>query len=243
MNSFGRNKINMRKMKTFTTRLLMTFLFVGALLTTFQSISGVEAKTLVSNIYENVTQDSERTNMTEIFTPITKLFEPNQRSQKTNAGIVANPVEGTPNLENEIDWTKYPAKKVVATGYTAGYESTGKNPTHPEYGITYSGVMVKRDLYSTVAADLSVFPIGTILFIPGYGFGVVADKGGAIKGDRLDLYFNTVDDVYTQWGKKEIDVYVVEQGDGTLTESDLKVLNEDETMQVFRQQYIQSERK
>ena len=72
--------------------------------------------------------------------------------------------------------------------------------------------MVKRDLYSTVAADLNVFPIGTILFIPGYGYGVVADKGGAIKGNRVDLFFNTVDDVYDQWGKKEIDVYVIEEG-------------------------------
>ncbi len=133
--------------------------------------------------------------------------------------------------------------KVIATGYTAGVESTGKGPNHPEYGITYSGVMVKRDLYSTVAADLSIHPIGTILFIPGYGFGVVADKGGAIKGNRVDLFFNTVDDVYNQWGKKEIDVYIIEEGNGTLTESDLQVLNEEESMQVFRQQYINTERK
>ena len=103
--------------------------------------------------------------------------------------------------------------------------------------------MVKRDLYSTVAADLNVFPIGTILFIPDYGFGVVADKGGAIKGNRVDLFFNTVDDVYDQWGKKEIDVYVIEEGNGTLTETDLQVLNEAKSMQVFRQQYINTERK
>ena len=49
--------------------------------------------------------------------------------------------------------------------------------------------MVKRDLYSTVAADLNVFPIGTILFIPEYGYGVVADKGGAITGNKVDLYY------------------------------------------------------
>ena len=131
----------------------------------------------------------------------------------------------------------------MATGYTAGYESTGKTPNDPEYGITYSGVSVKRDLYSTVAADLNVFPIGTILFIPGYGFGVVADKGGAIKGNRVDLYYETVEDVYNEWGKKELDVYVVEMGDGTLTENELKMLNEDESMQVFRQQYMKPEQK
>lgn len=56
-------------------------------------------------------------------------------------------------LEEAFDWERYPSQKVTATGYTAGAESTGKSPGHPQYGITYSGVKVKRDLYSTVAAD------------------------------------------------------------------------------------------
>ena len=151
---------------------------------------------------------------------------------------------GTPrSLENEIDWSKYPKLTVTATGYTAGVESTGKSKGHPEYGITYSGVKVKRDLFSTVAADLHVFPIGTILFIPGYGYGVVADKGGAIKGNELDLYYETVDDVYNKWGKKKLDIYVVQKGNGKLTEQTLKSLNEDKSMQVFRGQYISSEKR
>ena len=147
------------------------------------------------------------------------------------------------SLENEIDWSKYPKLTVTATGYTAGVESTGKSKGHPEYGITYSGVKVKRDLFSTVAADLHVFPIGTILFIPGYGYGVVADKGGAIKGNELDLYYETVEDVYNKWGKKKLDIYVVQKGNGKLTEQTLKSLNEDKSMQVFRGQYISSEKR
>lgn len=138
----------------------------------------------------------------------------------------------------DLDWSQYPKKTIVATGYTAGVESTGKEPNHPEYGITYSGVKVKRDLFSTIAADLSVFPIGTVLFIPGYGYGVVADKGGAIKGDRLDLYYDTVEDVYQEWGKKTVEVSIVKMGNGKLTEEELQALNEDESMQVFRQQFV-----
>lgn len=110
----------------------------------------------------------------------------------------------TKPLEEAFDWDEYPVQRVTATGYTAGAESTGKNPGDPLYGLTYSGVKVKRDLYSTVAADPSVFPIGTILFIPNYGLGVVADTGSAIKGNRLDLYFETVKDVYNEWGKKPL---------------------------------------
>ncbi|HGK1823529.1 TPA: 3D domain-containing protein, partial [Streptococcus pneumoniae] len=89
-----------------------------------------------------------------------------------------------------------------------------------------------------IAADLRVFPIGTILFIPGYGYGVVADKGGAIKGNRLDLYYDTVKDVYSQWGKKKVNVYIVKLGNGKFSEEELTMLNQDETMQVFRGQYL-----
>lgn len=139
-------------------------------------------------------------------------------------------------LEDTVDLESYPAVKVVATGYTAGIESTGKTPDHPEYGITYSGIEVKRDLYSTIAADLSVYPLGTILYIPDYGYGVVTDKGGAIKGNKIDLFFDTVEDVYAQWGKKELEVYVIKEGDGEITAEEIIRLNETESLQVFRKQ-------
>jgi len=203
----------MNKMKNWTKRFAMTCLFFLALGATFQSISGVNAKSLII--------------------------------QFASAVSTSETVTGTPPplLEDAFDWSKYPKHTVTATGYTAGYESTGKKQGHPEYGITYSGVKVKRDLFSTVAADLTVFPIGTILFIPGYGYGVVADKGGAIKGNKLDLYYNSVEDVYKHWGKRQVDIYVVQNGDGKLTEEQLQALNEDKSLQVFRQQYISSEKR
>jgi 3D (Asp-Asp-Asp) domain-containing protein len=210
MNILGGVKNLMNKMKKWTLRFIMTLLFFLALLVTFQTISGINAKTLITGGFQ--TYSSSQT------------------------------VSGTPqSLEEAFDWSKYPKKMVIATGYTAGYESTGKHEGHPEYGITYSGVKVKRDLFSTVAADISVFPIGTILFIPDYGYGVVADTGGAIKGNKVDLYYETVDDVYNLWGKRELEVYVIKEGNGKLTEAQLQALNEDESMQVFRQQYNKSE--
>ncbi|WP_425355021.1 3D domain-containing protein [Paenibacillus shirakamiensis] len=127
------------------------------------------------------------------------------------------------------------AVSVMATGYTAGYESTGKNKNHPSYGITYSGVKVRRDkqTVSTIAADLKVFPLGTILYIPGYGYGVVADKGSAIKGQKIDLYFSTIKQVYKEWGKKKVTVQVVKRGQGKLTESMLQELGQ--VMQVNKE--------
>ncbi|MDY0393167.1 3D domain-containing protein [Virgibacillus halophilus] len=150
--------------------------------------------------------------------------------------ISSEQIQGPKTLEEVVKSGEHPTEKVIATGYTAGVESTGKSPSHPEYGITYSGVKVKRDLYSTIAADLNVYPIGTILFIPGYGYGVVADKGEAIQGHKIDLYYDTVADVFKEWGKKELDVYVIKKGNGKLTEQQLQDLNEDDAMQVFREQ-------
>lgn len=115
--------------------------------------------------------------------------------------------------------------EVVATGYTAGVESTGKRPGHPQYGITYSGVRVRRDQVSTIAADTKLFPIGTLLYIPGYGYGVVADTGSAIKGKRIDLYFETIKQVYEQWGKRTVHVEVLRMGTGKLTQAWLNKIN------------------
>ncbi|SFE53252.1 3D (Asp-Asp-Asp) domain-containing protein [Paenibacillus algorifonticola] len=119
----------------------------------------------------------------------------------------------------------YDKVKVVATGYTAGVESTGKRPGHPSYGITYSGVKVRRDMVSTIAADPKLFPIGSLLYIPGYGYGVVADTGSAIKGSRIDLYFETTADVFKQWGKRTVEVQVIRKGSGKLSQAWLNKVN------------------
>lgn len=111
--------------------------------------------------------------------------------------------------------------EVVATGYYAGVESTGKRPGHPEYGITFSGVKVRQGVLSTIAADPKVFALGTIIYIPGYGYGIVADTGSAIKGKKIDLYFETKDQIYKEWGKRTVNVFVVKRGNGKVSEETL----------------------
>ncbi|WP_326969331.1 3D domain-containing protein [Bacillus haynesii] len=216
-------------MMTMFRRFLMTVLFVLAFMTTFFAVSGVEAQDISSWAKE---RDLSLKQLMLTFKSL-----PEEKVEKTSLSAAKQIKNKPKSLEDAFDWNKYPKQKVTATGYTAGAESTGKQPHHPDYGITYSGVKVKRDLYSTVAADPSVFPIGTILFIPDYGYGVVADTGSAIKGNRLDLYYETVEDVYKEWGKKTLDVYVIKKGNGTITEKDLLKLNENKSMQVFRQKY------
>ena len=75
-----------------------------------------------------------------------------------------------------------------------------------QVGITASGV---RARHGTIAADTSIFPFGTIMYIPGYGYGVVEDRGGAIKGYKVDLYFSS-HATANKWGReiKEVKVWL-----------------------------------
>ncbi|RLB78852.1 MAG: hypothetical protein DRH24_13755 [Deltaproteobacteria bacterium] len=62
----------------------------------------------------------------------------------------------------------------------------------------------------TVAADTRYHPFGTRLYIPGYGKGVVEDRGGAIKGEkRFDVFFNSHQKAL-KWGRKKIDVEIID---------------------------------
>jgi 3D (Asp-Asp-Asp) domain-containing protein len=225
-------------------RLSMTGLFITALFVTVHFISGLGLSDIKywlekQIVYQKLTNKEIviKNQPEKEIAIIPKLFLSYEPYEHPYVPTLAEEfISETPTLESTINLNQYPSVTVVATGYTAGKESTGKSPGHPGYGITFSGVKVKRDLYSTIAADISIFPLGTILYIPGYGYGVVADTGSAIKGYKIDLYYETVTDVYENWGKKVVDVYVIEKGNGEITEEVLLQLNENEDMQVFRQQ-------
>src|SRR6478672_769561 len=125
----------MLKLKTFTIRLIMTILFLGALSTTVHSISGVDIKTVMSSIYSHIGEDSNPSNNHHTLKSMGFSMLSLNQTVKTVKQIPMTEVVSreTPTLENSIDWSKYPIQKVVATGYTAGYESTGKRPGHPEF--------------------------------------------------------------------------------------------------------------
>lgn len=88
------------------------------------------------------------------------------------------------------------AISVVATGYWP-------SPTWST-GITATGT---RAHYGVVAVDPRVIPLGTHLYIPGYGFGVAEDTGSAIVGDRIDLCFNNGSQAIN-WGVRQVTVYI-----------------------------------
>lgn len=84
------------------------------------------------------------------------------------------------------------------------YSSGPNKGKRKRVGITASGSRAK---YGTVAADTRYYPFGTVMYIPGYGYGRVEDRGGAIKGNKLDLWFPSEREAL-KWGRKKVNVTV-----------------------------------
>jgi 3D (Asp-Asp-Asp) domain-containing protein len=98
--------------------------------------------------------------------------------------------------------------RMEVTAYCPCTKCCGENAQ----GITASGRDVSYNNSRFVAADTTVLPFHTKLIIPGYHDGAtveVIDRGGAIKGNKLDLYFPTHDEA-KQWGRQWVDVTVVD---------------------------------
>ena len=64
--------------------------------------------------------------------------------------------------------------------------------------------------YGTVAVDPDVFPLGSLLYIEGYGYAIANDVGTSIKGNVVDLYMERYDQCL-MWGAHRVNVYLVER--------------------------------
>ena len=91
-------------------------------------------------------------------------------------------------------------------------KETGKEPvtlTVTAYAYCYhsrtsSGTMANT---GTVAVDPRIIPIGTKLYIPGYGWGKALDKGSAIKGNKIDIWFPSVRECLN-WGIRKVKIKI-----------------------------------
>lgn len=102
--------------------------------------------------------------------------------------------------------------RMRVTAYSPDHRSCG---VHAD-GITASGYSVDANGGRLVAADRRMFPFGSLVSVPGYGNGQVVpvlDRGGAIKGARLDVLYPT-HGIARRWGVRNLDIMVWEYADG-----------------------------
>lgn len=128
--------------------------------------------------------------------------------QELNREVLSEPVPeivevGTGNNLNMIEtsrgFVRYrSARTVEASAYTMAAGSGT--------GLTSTGVV---PYHGVVAVDPDVIPYGTRMYIPGYGFAVAADCGGAINGNTIDLFMEDYGDAIS-WGRRDVTVYFLE---------------------------------
>ena len=83
-------------------------------------------------------------------------------------------------------------------------ESTAYSP-YEGGAYTATGAPVR---YGIAAVDTDLIPLGTNLYIEGYGHALAADVGGAIQGNRIDLAFDSYQEAM-DWGRRDVLVHMV----------------------------------
>lgn len=96
---------------------------------------------------------------------------------------------------------------VTLTAYSAGFASTGKSKGDSGYGVTSSGAVVEEG--RTIAVDPNVIPIGWWVYIEGIGFRRAEDTGSAVKGKKIDVYYDSEKHANNFGLKRGYTVYVV----------------------------------
>ncbi|MFT5727157.1 MAG: hypothetical protein ACI8PB_001291 [Desulforhopalus sp.] len=120
-------------------------------------------------------------------------------------------------------WNRYVSAGSGKGRSYSGLTANGTSPREPEQGLfskdsIYRPWMIPVRIVffpwyflphdGTIAADTAYYPFGTRMYVPGYGWGVVEDRGGAIKGaTRIDLYFSSHQEALS-WGRKKVRVTV-----------------------------------
>lgn len=101
-------------------------------------------------------------------------------------------------------------KTFTATAYCPCEKCCGKWALKRPNGIVYtaSGTVAKPG--RTIAADWNILAPGTVVEIENLGKRIVEDKGGAIKGNRIDIYFGNHERAL-EYGIQQINVRIIKE--------------------------------
>ena len=153
--------------------------------------SGIEVNALTANIKDLEYKNSRQAAQLKDFE---NLFELQDILIRTQEDIISDYIFTEPTLMS--------AEEFEITYYCPCFECCGKTD-----GITASGTLAIEG--QTIAADWDMLPPGTKLFIDGIGFRTVEDKGGVIKGKKIDVFMNSHTAVL-EAGIHKAKVYIVE---------------------------------
>jgi 3D (Asp-Asp-Asp) domain-containing protein len=100
--------------------------------------------------------------------------------------------------------TTAPVRTPAPSSPRTGRQLTVKAYAYALRGTTATGIRVAPGV---IAVDPRVIPLGTRLYVPGYGEGIAADTGGDIKGNTIDVWMSSAQ-AASDWGIKRITITV-----------------------------------
>lgn len=168
------------------------------------------------------TESRENKDMFEGEKKVITKGEVGQKIESLKNTYVNGVLETTEVLKSEI--TKDPVKEVVEVGTKKGTQApNGKNAKRvivmqaTAYDPTAGSktAMGTRARVGAVAVDPKVIPLGSKLYIESmdgfasYGYATAEDTGGAIKGNRIDLFYNSNAEA-NRFGRRNVKVYVLD---------------------------------
>jgi 3D (Asp-Asp-Asp) domain-containing protein len=125
-------------------------------------------------------------------------------------GVLKKPVEGV--VIRGMSDKKHPVTvpKETYAHYVYNMEATAYDPSPESNGVEWAGetCLGWKTRRGIAAVDPKVISLRSLIFVEGYGFAWTGDVGGAIKGKRIDLCYNTTDEAF-RWGRKKVKVYVL----------------------------------
>ncbi|KXB66431.1 3D domain protein [Parvimonas sp. KA00067] len=116
--------------------------------------------------------------------------------------VVSKEQEKTPETVETVKSGELNYSKVLTMNATSYTDDPAENGG---YSTTRMGTPLR---YGVVAVDPSVIPLGTKLYVEGYGYAVAEDTGGAIKGNRIDVCYTDKAKAHA-FGRRNVKVYIL----------------------------------
>ena len=163
-----------------------------------------EAKVAFSPTIAALTSDSKQTNQ----------VAPSTSSQDTTAAkpVAAEPSTSTtqaaPTTTETPTTTSNSSSSSQSSGRTLQVVATGYSYNEPGLGYYTATGIDLRSNPTVIAVDPSVIPLGSLIEVPGYGVAIAGDTGSAIKGNKIDLHFVSVDQA-NQWGRRTVTIKIL----------------------------------
>lgn len=157
-------------------------------------VNGISRQVVKTYEVDGQINDQQVQSSVEFKSPKTEVIVQNSKPVPKKKVIIENSI---PAAKEGLELDKMNIKltlNVVSTAYTY----TGNK--------TATGVEPREGL---IAVDPKVIPMGSKVYVEGYGYAIAADTGGAIRGNKIDVFFPTLRQCI-DWGRKSIHIYVLQ---------------------------------